>query len=336
MFDKSKKSGETALKKKISRFRADLDEVRGEISKALIGQHGALDSLLRGLISNGHILVEGVPGIAKTLMIRSLAEAMGCGFSRVQFTPDLLPSDITGMVSYREKKGFFIVKGPVFAHFVLADEINRAPPKVQSALLEAMQEKQVTIGQDTLKLPNPFFVLATQNPIEQLGTYPLPEAQMDRFLFKIRMEYPEIQAEQEILDNNINIYGFEEFKIKPAFSAKRILDLQATAKEIFLDEKIEKYIVAIVDATRYPEKYKLKHAKYIEWGASPRASIGLFIASKADALMNGGKTFVTPHNVKQVAHDILRHRILLNYEAQAEKISTDNIIDEILSKIPVP
>jgi MoxR-like ATPase len=260
---------------------------------------------------------------------------MGCSFSRIQFTPDLLPSDITGLTSYQKEKGFYIIKGPVFANFILADEINRAPPKVQSALLECMQEKQVTIGHETLQLPVPFFVMATQNPLEQVGTYPLPEAQVDRFLFKLMVGYPTVDDEIEILNKNMTIHKFEHFDIKPMFSPEIITEMQEATKKVYLAPKIERYLVSIIDSTRNPDKYKIKQANYIEWGSSPRASIGLFIAAKANALLNG-RTFVIPDDVKTVAYDVLRHRLLLTYEAQAENIKTEKIIDEILQKIPVP
>jgi MoxR-like ATPase len=321
--------------KKIREYGSLFTEIREEMSNIVVGQDKIVTALLRAIISNGHALLEGVPGIAKTLMIRTLSSVTKCAFKRIQFTPDLLPTDIIGITAYDEKKGFYIVKGPIFSNFILADEINRAPPKVQSALLEAMQEKQVTIGKQTFDLEHPFFVFATQNPLENLGTYPLPEAQMDRFLFKIFVDYPTVEDEQEILMKNMTIKRFTEYTLKPLLSPAEIVTLQKDVQNIYLDEKVEKYIVHIVDATRHPEVYKLKLAKYIEWGSSPRASIGLFIASKAEALLKG-KEFVTPQHVKEVAHDVLRHRIILNYEGQAEGIKTDDIITEILSKVPVP
>ncbi len=321
--------------KKIKGYGKIFDELREEMSTIVVGQSGIVNALLRAIVANGHALLEGVPGIAKTLMIRTLSSVTKCAFNRIQFTPDLLPTDIIGITAYDEKKGFYIVKGPIFANFILADEINRAPPKVQSALLEAMQEKQVTIGKQTFDLEHPFFVFATQNPLENLGTYPLPEAQMDRFLFKIYVDYPSVQDEQEILEKNMTIKRFTEYKLRPLLSPEQINLIQQDVIKIYLDPKIEKYIVNIVDATRHPEKYNLKLSKYIEWGCSPRASIGLFIASKAEALLKG-KDYVTPQHVKEIAHDVLRHRIILNYEGQAESIRTDDVITEILSKIPVP
>jgi len=312
-----------------------LNEIKKEISNAVIGQEKVINGFLRALLSDGNVLVEGVPGLAKTLIVRALSRVMGCGFSRIQFTPDLLPTDIIGITAYEREKGFYVLKGPIFSNFILADEINRAPPKVQSALLECMQEKQVTIGKETFPMPLPFFILATQNPLEQLGVYPLPEAQVDRFLFKIDIGYPNLKEEQIILNNNITTNKFENFSLKPKVSAEKILELQDNVKKIYLDKKIEKYIVQIIDATRNPDKYKIKLGPYIEWGASPRASIGLFIASKAEALMQG-KTFVTPQYVKEIAYDVLRHRVSLNYEAQSENIKVEDVISEILARVPVP
>jgi len=306
-----------------------------EIAKAVVGQDEVIDSLFRALICNGHVLLEGVPGIAKTLMVRSLSAITGTQFSRIQFTPDLLPTDIEGITAYHEKKGFFVMKGPIFGNFILGDEINRSPPKVQSALLEAMQERQVTIGRETFVLPKPFFVLATENPIESLGTYPLPAAQIDRFLFKLNVGYPDIQSERKILEENITIKDFSSFNLKPVISGKDIIMFQQAVHEVYSDEKIKQYIVDLIDATRNPEKYKAKLGKYVEYGGSPRASIGLYIASKAEAFLRG-KTFVVPEHVKKIAHDILRHRILINYEGQSENITPEQVVDEVLSKVPIP
>jgi MoxR-like ATPase len=316
-------------------YQKQFNEVKTELAKAIVGQHDIIDSMILALICNGHVLVEGVPGIAKTLTIKALASATNSQFSRIQFTPDLLPTDIIGITTYEEGRGFYSVKGPVFANYVLADEINRAPPKVQSALLEAMQEKQVTIGKESFSLPNPFFVMATQNPIESLGTYKLPEAQIDRFLFKLKMEYPTTEEELKIIHQNSTLQKFEDFNLRPIFAIDRILAAQADVQKVYMDKKVERYIVSIVEATRNPEKYHITSGKYIEYGTSPRSSIALFIASKAHALING-KSFVTPMNVKAVAHNVLRHRIILNYEGQAEDMSTDNIVDEILKRVPVP
>lgn len=319
----------------LNKIKKDLDLVRSEISKAVVGQDDVVSGLLRAVLCKGHVLLEGVPGIAKTLIMRTLAHVTTSDYKRVQFTADLLPTDITGITAYDRVKGFFVVKGPVFTNFLLADEINRTPAKVQSALLEAMQEKQVTIGNKTFIIDEPFFVLATQNPIESTAIFPLPEAQMDRFLFKLYINYPKVEEEQGILQKNITISSFDEFKIRSVVSTKEIIKMQNLVKRIYVNTDVEKYIVRLVDATRFADKYKLKNAKYIAYGGSPRASIGLYIASKADALLNG-KNYVTPNNVKNIAHDVLRHRILLNYEGQAENIKTDDIVSEVLLKVPTP
>ncbi len=307
-----------------------------EAAKAVVGQAGIMDGLFRSLLANGHALIEGVPGIAKTLAIRALAAITSCDFKRIQFTVDLLPSDIIGITTYDERtRKFYTIKGPIFANFVLVDEVNRAPAKVQSALLEAMQERQTTIGNTTYPLPNPFFVIATQNPLETTGVYALAEAQIDRFLFKLKMSYPLKNEEQVILVQNIHLKDFKDFGIKPVLTPQKILKLQRLTKNVYLDKDIERYIIEVVNATRNPDRYNISLGKYIAWGASPRASIGLFIAAKADALLQGNN-FVTPQNVKNIAYDVLRHRILLNFEGEAENIKTESIIDEVLSKIPVP
>ena len=276
-----------------------------------------------------------MPGLAKTLLVNTMSVVSGCVFSRIQFTPDLLPSDIVGLTSYQREVGFYTIKGPIFANLVLADEINRAPPKVQSALLEAMQERQVTIGKETFPLPRPFFVLATQNPIEQGGTYPLPEAQVDRFLFKITLTYPSIEEEQRILSVNIDTRRFSDFELNRVISPEEILRMQEDAKKVYLDPKLEKYVVNIVDATRNHQRFKIKLGRYIGYGSSPRGSIGLVRGAKAECLMNA-RTYVTPHEIKKVAKDVLRHRILINYEGQAEGITSDDVLKEILDKVPVP
>ncbi len=326
---------DTSFDEKLAGYRGELDEIRKEMAKIVVGQDEVVTALIRGIISNSHVLVEGLPGIGKTLMIRALARVMGCEFKRVQFTPDLLPSDIVGINTYEKERGFYVLKGPIFSNFVLADEINRAPPKVQSALLEGMQERQVTIGRETFALPVPFFVMATQNPIEQLGTFPLPEAQVDRFMFKVNVDYPKIEEEQKILRQNITTNKFESYELQPILDPDRIVDLQESAKQIFLHEKIEKYIVALIDATRYPAKYDLQLGKYIERGASPRASLGLYMGSKAEALI-AGKKFVTPYHVKKVIADVLRHRIAVNYDGETEGVTSDKIIREITEKVPIP
>ncbi len=318
----------------INECRASLNNIKKEVSKVIVGQEVVINGLLRALLANGHVLVEGVPGIAKTLLIRALACATGCKFSRIQFTVDLLPTDIVGVTSYEKERGFFIIKGPIFGNFVMADEINRAPPKTQSALLQAMQERQATIGRETFPMMDPFFVMANNNPIESSGVYPLPEAQVDRFLFKLYMKYPEQSEEKEVIEQNITLHHFKDFSLKPVISPQRIIEMQSLTKKITHTEKIKTYIINLISATRQHEKYKIKLGRFIEYGASPRGSIGLFIAAKADAMLNG-KSHITPQNVKNVAYDVLRHRLLLNYRGQAEGIKTDDIIAEILSKVPI-
>ena len=326
---------EAELQEVLASHKEHLDRVKEEIAKAVVGQKETVDSVLRALLAGGHVLLEGVPGLAKTLLVNTMSVITGSMFSRIQFTPDLLPSDIVGLTSYQREVGFYTVKGPVFANLVLADEMNRAPPKVQSALLEAMQEHQVTIGKETFPLPKPFFVLATQNPIEQTGTYPLPEAQVDRFLFKLTIGYPSVEEEQKILSRNIEVRRFADVDLKAVITPEDILRMQEDAKQIYLDQKLERYIVSIVDATRNPARYKVKQGHYISYGSSPRGSIGLLLGAKAECLLNA-RTFVTPHDIKKVARDVLRHRIIINYEGQAEGVTPDDIIKEILDKVPVP
>src|SRR3989338_4272413 len=323
------------LQKVLKEHKKRIDTARDEIGKTVIGQRETVDSVLRAIIAGGHVLLEGVPGLAKTLLVNTMSVITGSMFSRIQFTPDLLPSDIVGLTSYQREVGFYTIKGPVFANLVLADEINRAPPKVQSALLEAMQEHQVTIGKETFPLPKPFFVLATQNPIEQTGTYPLPEAQVDRFLFKLTIGYPSVEEEQKILSRNIEVRRFADVDLKAVITPEDILRMQEDAKQIYLDQKLERYIVSIVDATRNPARYKVKQGHYIGYGSSPRGSIGLLLGAKAECLLNA-RTFVTPHDIKKVARDVLRHRVIINYEGQAEGVTPDDIIKEILDKVPVP
>lgn len=308
--------------------------LKQEINKTIIGQEYMIDRLLIGLLGNGHILLEGVPGLAKTLAIKTLAEAVHGEFSRIQFTPDLLPADVVGTQIYNVKDNdFSIKKGPVFANFVLADEINRAPSKVQSALLEAMQEKQVTIGDETMPLPKPFLVLATQNPIDQEGTYLLPEAQSDRFMLKCRIDYPEFEDERKVMRMVATSHIPE---VKPVISLETISEAKTLVNQIYMDEKIENYILDMVFATRNPEKYGLGELKnYISFGASPRASINLAIASRAQAFLKN-RAFVIPEDVKEVAKDVLRHRIGLTFEAEAEEISTEEIVNRILAKIQAP
>jgi MoxR-like ATPase len=311
-----------------------IEVIQRELSKTIIGQKNMVDKMLLALLSQGHILLEGLPGLAKTLTIKSLAETIACDFNRIQFTPDLLPSDILGTMIYNQKEGEFkIKKGPIFSNFILADEINRAPAKVQSALLEAMQEKQVTIGDTTYKHEEPFLVMATQNPIEQEGTYPLPEAQLDRFMMKILVHYPTKEEEIEILKRNSSSY---KSTIEAVVTKEAILKAKDIVRQIYMDEKIEQYIVDIVFATRFPQDFKLEKLKHlIAYGGSPRASINLSIASKAHAFMKR-RGYVIPEDVRAVCYDILRHRIGLTYEAEAENITQDQIISEILNTVEVP
>ena len=321
--------------KKVLQYQKLFQAVRKEVAKVVVGQHETVTGMIRALIADGHVLVEGVPGIAKTTLIRTLSETTACSFSRIQFTPDLLPTDIIGISTYQEGRGFYTLKGPIFNNFVLADEINRAPPKVQSALLECMAEKQATIAKESFPVPLPFFTMATQNPVENVGTYSLPEAQVDRFLFKLYMGYPNIDEEQSILRTNISVRAFDSFQINPVLNPELILKIQADATNVYVDKKVERYIVSLIDATRFPKKYRIGLGKYLEYGASPRGSIGLFKAARADAMLNG-QTYVTPHNVKTITFDVLRHRLLLSYEGQAEGIKAEEVISEILKKVPVP
>lgn len=322
------------LNEKIQRESSFVDLISMEMNKVIVGQKHLIESLLIGLLSDGHILLEGVPGLAKTLSIKTLADTIDARFSRIQFTPDLLPADLVGTMVYSQKKDEFMVKkGPVFANFVLADEINRSPAKVQSALLEAMQEKQVTIGDHTYVLDKPFLVMATQNPIEQEGTYPLPEAQVDRFMLKVIISYPKKEEERLIMrENNAKSFPSANRILKP----EDIMKARELVKEVYMDDKIEQYILDIVFATRYPEQYKLeKYKNLISYGASPRASIYLAMASRAYAFIKR-RGYVIPEDVRAVCHDVLRHRIGLTYEAEAENITSEEIVSEILNAIEVP
>ena len=322
------------INEKIERESAFVDLLTLEINKLIIGQKEMVERLLIGLLGRGHILLEGVPGLAKTLAINTLSQAVKGQFSRIQFTPDLLPADVIGTMIYNVKENdFTIKKGPVFANFVLADEINRAPAKVQSALLEAMQEKQVTIGDTTFKLPAPFLVMATQNPVEQEGTYPLPEAQVDRFMLKTIIDYPQLQEEQLIVRSNLN--NVKE-KIKAVVTTKQIEIAQTTVREIYMDEKIEKYILDLVFATRYPDRYNLSSIKpLISFGASPRGSINLATAAKCHAFLKH-RGYVIPEDVRAIIYDVLRHRIGLTYEAEAENVTTEDLISQIINEVEVP
>ncbi len=324
-----------ALNERIQRESAFLDLLKLEMEKVIIGQHDMVEKLIIGLLANGHILLEGVPGLAKTLAIKALAGCIDVEFSRIQFTPDLLPADVVGTMIYNPRdQAFTVKKGPIFANFVLADEINRAPAKVQSALLEAMQERQVTIGGSTFKLPEPFLVLATQNPIEQEGTYPLPEAQVDRFMLKVVLDYPKREEEAVIIRNNVGVNPFPTPKV--VVKSSEILLARQTVREVYMDEKIERYIVDLVFATREPENFQLQNLKeLIGFGASPRASISMAIAAKTYAFMNH-RGYVIPEDVRAVSRDVMRHRIGLTYEAEAENVSIDEVINQVLNTVEVP
>jgi MoxR-like ATPase len=310
-----------------------LDQVKAEISRFVVGQQELIDRLLLAMLCNGHVLLEGVPGIAKTLTVNCLAKAIHAEFSRIQFTPDLLPGDLTGTLVYDPRNHTFTPeKGPVFANLLLADEINRAPAKVQSALLEAMQEKQVTLGKETFDLPSPFLVLATQNPIEQEGTYALPEAQVDRFMFKLRVGYPTIDDELLIMQRMAKTSS--EFDTKAVLTLDELMQMRSVLEATFLDEKIERYIVRLVDCTRHPGRYGLDLERYLRFGASPRASIYLSLAARGNAMMLK-RDYTVPQDVKDVAHDVLRHRLALSYRAEAESITSDELLDKTLSTVPV-
>ena len=322
------------LNERIERQSAFVTNLVTGMNQVIVGQKHLIESLLIGLLSDGHVLLEGVPGLAKTKAIKTLSKLVDSKFSRIQFTPDLLPADVIGTMIYSQKEeAFQVEKGPVFANFVLADEINRAPAKVQSALLEALQERQVTIGKHTFELPSPFLVLATQNPIEQEGTYPLPEAQVDRFMLKVIIDYPRLEEEKLIIRQQIN---GEEQNVRPVMTTQEIIEARRVVKQVYIDEKIEQYIADVVFSTRYPEKYGLKEIKdYIEIGGSPRASINLALAARAYAFIKR-RGYVIPEDVRAVAHDVLRHRIGLTYEAEANNVTSDEIVNNVLNKVEVP
>ena len=322
------------LNEMIERQSGFVTNLQAGMDHVIVGQKHLVESLLIGLLADGHILLEGLPGLAKTLAIKTLSQLIDADFSRIQFTPDLLPADVIGTMVYSQKSEEFKVKrGPVFANFVLADEINRAPAKVQSALLEAMQERQVTIGKETFKMPQPFLVLATQNPIEQEGTYPLPEAQVDRFMMKVIIGYPELSEEKKIIRQNIT---GETIEVKPILKPEEIIEARKVVRQVYIDEKIEQYIADIVFATRFPEKYGMKQMKeMISFGASPRASINLALAARAYAFIKR-RGYVVPEDVRAVAHDVLRHRIGLSYEAEASNVTSDEIVSQILNNVEVP
>lgn len=327
-------TGITAINEQVREHSAFVSALRAEIATVIVGQQYLVDRLIMGLLANGHLLLEGMPGLAKTLSVKTLAGAINASMHRIQFTPDLLPADIIGTQLYNPKDGNFTTrKGPVFANLVLADEINRAPAKVQSALLEAMQERQVTIGNETFKLPEPFLVLATQNPIEQEGTYPLPEAQVDRFMLKLKVQYPTIEEERRILDAMATTSAASN--VRQVVELKQIVAARGIVDNIYVDDKIKDYILSIVFATRDPVAYHLDIKPFIRFGASPRATIYLTLAAKAQAFLNG-RGYVTPQDVKSIAPDVLRHRLLVSYEAEAEDLTAEDLILRILNKLPVP
>ena len=324
--DSQKESAPTAV--------AWVKALREEVGRVIVGQENLVDRLLVGLLANGHVLLEGVPGLAKTLSVRTLAAAIHASFHRIQFTPDLLPADIIGTLIYSPQDGkYHATRGPVFANLVLADEINRAPAKVQSALLEAMQERQVTLGGETMPLPAPFLVLATENPIDQEGTYPLPEAQVDRFMFKVLIDYPSFQEERKILDTMA--FTAPDMKVRPVIELEDIMRSRKLVDKIHVDEKIRDYVVNTVFATRQPEKYGLALKHFIQFGASPRATIALTVAAKAWAFIHG-RDFVTPQDIKNIGPDVLRHRIILSYEAEAQGMTSDDIIKQVFNTVAVP
>lgn len=322
-----------AINDKVREASLFIQQINAELSKVIVGQRDVVDRLLIALLANGHILIEGVPGLAKTLAVKTLSKCIQTKFQRIQFTPDLLPADLVGTLVYNPKDGNFTTKkGPIFSNLILADEINRAPAKVQSALLEAMQERQVTIGDSTFKLDDPFLVLATQNPIEQEGTYPLPEAQVDRFMLKIKIEYPDKKEEKEIMER---MAGHEPREVNTVVSPKDIIKAREIVSEIYIDDKVKDYIVDLVYATRTPEEYKLDIKNLIAYGASPRASIYLNIASRAHAFIRG-RGYVTPEDVKAIGMDVLRHRIIVTYEAEAEEMTSEDVVKRVFDQIEVP
>lgn len=328
------KNGITALNDEVQQAGTFLRPLFGEMEKVLVGQKYLVERLVISLLANGHVLLEGVPGLAKTLSVKSLAACLNVKFARLQFTPDMLPADVIGTQIYNPQSGSFTTRhGPIFANLVLADEINRAPAKVQSALLEAMQEKQVTIGEQTFALEEPFLVLATQNPIEQEGTYPLPEAQMDRFMLKLKVDYPERAEERRILDLMAHTAGLPS--VEPVVQPKQILAARRTVNDLYVDDKVKDYIVDLVCATRHPDQYGIEAREFILLGASPRATISLTLAAKAYAFLRG-RAYITPQDVKSIAMDVLRHRVIVTYEAEAEEKTSENVIQMIFDELPVP
>ena len=322
------------VKEQVLKFSDQIEQIRAEVRKVLVGQDVMLSRLLIALITGGHVLLEGVPGLAKTTAIKALSRAIHCKFNRIQFTPDLLPADLIGTLIYNPREGSFSTKkGPIFANMILADEINRAPSKVQSALLEAMQERQVTIGDQSYILEEPFLVLATQNPIEQEGTYPLPEAQVDRFMLKVVVGYPSKVEERKVMDTVLDDIQRE---VKPVLEPQQLLEIKKTVSGIYMDDKVKDYVLDVVSATRHPEKYKMPELKaLIEYGASPRASINLCLAGRAHAFLSG-RGYVTPQDIKEIAYDVLRHRVILTYEAEAEEQTPEDVVRKVLDSVPVP
>lgn len=312
-----------------------IKEMEQEVQEGIVGQEDTIRKIMLCVIADGNVLLEGVPGLGKSLLVETLGRTVeGTSFNRVQFTPDLLPSDIVGIEAYNEDKGFYVEKGPVFANFILADEINRAPPKVQAAMLEAMQEKKVSIGDEDYDLPKPFFVMATQNPVEQGGTYPLPEAQIDRFMFKIYLDYPKKHNEAKIIDMNTNRLDAEEFGVEEVITAEELRRVQEFSQKVRVSDEIKSYIVDLVNATRTPEEYNLEYGKYIDYGCTPRASINLALAARSNALMNQ-RYYVTPEDIRNVVTEVFQHRIILNYEGKARDIEIEDIIENVVDRVPV-
>jgi MoxR-like ATPase len=326
---------ESELEDKAEEMQEIIHTMEKEVQKGFIGQEDVIHKILLTIAAGGNILLEGVPGLGKSFLVEQLSRVVeNTEMHRIQFTPDLLPSDIVGTEAYNEDKGFYVEKGPIFANFILADEINRAPPKVQSAMLEAMQEHKVSIGDETFHLPEPFFTMATQNPVEQGGTYPLPEAQIDRFLFKIYLDYPEKHNEQKIIDMNANILDDDDFDVQPVVDRQDVLNIQEFSKVVKVSDEIKAYIVDLVDASRNPEQYDMEYSEYIDWGCTPRASINLALAGRANAMYNG-RHYVTPEDIRTVMKDVFVHRIILNYEGEAQGLEVEDIIENIKNRVPV-
>ena len=326
---------EEEMEEKAKHFKEIMHRMESEIQKGYIGQEEVINKILLTVAAGGNILLEGVPGLGKSLLVEQLGRVVeNTEFNRIQFTPDKLPSDIVGVEAYNDDKGFYVEKGPIFANFILADEINRAPPKVQSAMLEAMQEHKVSIGDETFHLPEPFFTMATQNPVEQGGTYPLPEAQIDRFLFKIYLDYPKKKNEQKIIDMNANIMDDDDFDVSAVVTREEVNNLQAFSKQVVVRPEIKEYIVDLVDASRNPSDYGMEYADYIEWGCTPRASINLALAGRAQALYQG-RHYVTPEDIRDIIEEVFVHRIMLNYEGEAQGIEVEDIIENIVNRVPV-